>query len=75
MSGGVAHDVGLASLVRMSNQIASNFVHLPADEAAAAVAKHLHSFWAPSMQADLARHALDGGDGLDDVVLAAVRLL
>jgi len=75
MSGGVAHDVGTVNLVRMSNQIASNFEHLPTKDAAEAVAQHLHSFWAPSMLADLTRYLDAGGEGLDDVVVAAVRSL
>ncbi len=73
-SGGVAHDVGLSSLVRMSNQIAINFGHLPPDESAAAVAKHLRTFWAPSMQADLRGYLEAGGAGVDDVVVTALQL-
>ena len=42
-----------SSLVRMANQIAANVGHLPADEAAHAVATHLRSFWTPAMRQDL----------------------
>jgi len=75
MSGGVAHDVGTVNLVRMSNQIASNFEHLPTKEAAEAVAQHFRSFWAPSMQVELTTYLDGGGAGLDDVVVAALRSL
>ena len=40
-----------ASLIRMANQIAANFTNLEPDAAAAAVAAHIRSFWAPSMRA------------------------
>ena len=60
------------ALVRMANQIATNVAHESFDEAAAQVATHLNSFWAPSMRADLLAFAAGGGPGLDDIVLAAL---
>jgi formate dehydrogenase subunit delta len=37
----------------MANQIAANFAHHPADQAAGEVANHLRTFWAPAMRANL----------------------
>ena len=56
-------------LVRMVNQVAANVAHHPPDQAAAEIAAHLRSFWAPSMRAELVSY-LDGG-GLDLTPLAA----
>jgi formate dehydrogenase subunit delta len=69
-----------AELVRMANQIAGNFAHHPAEQAAGEVAAHLRSFWTPSMLRDLSAAVArgsepDGSSALDPVVTAAVRLL
>ncbi len=68
-----------AELVRMANQIAGNFAHHPAEQAAAEVADHLRSFWTPLMLRDLSAAASelgpDGAASLDPIVTAAVRLL
>ena len=61
--------------VRMANEIAAQFRHLPDDAAAAAVAGHLRSFWDPRMRAQLLDQVAAGDDGLDPLVLAAVALL
>jgi formate dehydrogenase subunit delta len=61
-----------ATLVRMANQIAANVAYLPPPAAAAAVAAHLHSFWAPPMRDALQRIAEDEPAGLDPLVLAAL---
>ena len=36
--------------VRMGNQIAREFAHLPPAEAAAAIARHIENFWDPRMR-------------------------
>jgi len=61
-------------LIYMANQIARFFAAQPED-AGAATANHLRSFWAPDMRAELGAWVAGGGDGLDPVALAAVRLL
>jgi formate dehydrogenase subunit delta len=61
-------------LIYMANQIAKFFAAQPGD-AGAATANHLRSFWAPDMRAELGAWVVAGGDGLDPVTLAAVRLL
>lgn len=65
-----------AAQVRMANDIASQFHHLPFDEGAAAVANHLRLFWDPRMRADLAGHVdAGGGAGLDPLAVAAAAQL
>lgn len=59
-------------VVRLANDIARQFAHLPPAEAAQAVAAHLHQFWDPRMRADLAREVAHDPDRLDPLVLAAV---
>ncbi len=61
-----------SALVRMVNQIAANYGHLPADEAAERVAEHLRLFWAPAMRSQLAAWVRQGGEGLDPVSTDAV---
>jgi formate dehydrogenase subunit delta len=59
----------------MANQIASNFVHHPADQAAGEVAAHLRMFWTPEMRQDLEEWAVEGGDELHPVVREALERL
>ncbi len=60
-------------LVRMSNQIAANFAHHVADEAAAEIASHLKRFWPVSMRSELINDS-DWSE-LDPLTVAAIRLL
>jgi formate dehydrogenase subunit delta len=62
-------------LIRMANQIASNYAHHPPEQAAAEVAAHLRSFWAPPMRADLVEYVHEGGTGVDPVVVMALEQL
>lgn len=50
-------------LSRMAGQIAEFFRHLPAEEAAGEVARHINLYWSRSMRRDLAR--LFGPDSPD----------
>jgi formate dehydrogenase subunit delta len=50
--------------VRMGNDIARQFAHLPHDKATAAIAGHLRTFWDPRMR-EILRGAVAAGD--DDV--------
>jgi len=61
--------------VRLANDVAAQFRHLPADEGAAAVANHLRLFWDPRMRARLADWVESGADGLDPLAVAASELL
>jgi formate dehydrogenase subunit delta len=55
----------------MANQIADQFAHLAHDDAVAAVAQHLRSFWEPTMRAHLLRLVDRGAAGLDPPVVDA----
>ncbi len=61
--------------VRLANDIAAQFHHLPADQGAAGVAGHLRNFWDPRMRRQLQAHVDGGADELDPLAVAAVALL
>ncbi|MFD7155558.1 formate dehydrogenase subunit delta [Kribbella sp. NPDC059898] len=58
--------------LRLAGDIAAQFQHLPADEAAERVAHHITLFWDPRMLAQLRALA---GAGCDPIVARAVTLL
>lgn len=62
--------------LRLANEIAAQFHHMPADAAAKAIALHIRQFWDPRMRAQLLAH-VDSGDTaeLDPLVVDAVALL
>jgi len=62
-----------ASVVRMANQLASNFKHLEDEEAAGSVASHIQSFWSTEMRALLLEQIESGNVSVDPVVVAACR--
>jgi formate dehydrogenase subunit delta len=62
-------------VVRLANDIAAQFRHLPPDEAAADVANHIRRFWDPRMRAELLALADQRQADLDDGAFAAVELL
>ena len=57
----------------MANEIAVQFHHRPADEAAAAIANHIRKFWDPRMKADLLARVQSDAASLDPLVIAAAR--
>jgi formate dehydrogenase subunit delta len=62
--------------VRLANDIAAQFQHLPPDRAAQAVADHLRTFWEPRMTRALRDLVQQGEQGdLDPIALAATALL
>ncbi|MFI7020196.1 formate dehydrogenase subunit delta [Streptomyces sp. NPDC050164] len=63
------------SELRMANDIARNLGHLPGEEAAEAIAGHIGRFWDPRMRARLNAFVDAGADGLDPLVVSAVKLL
>ena len=67
--------MGIEPLIRMANQIASNYAHHQPEQAASEVAAHLKSFWAPSMRAELIAYVDADGAGVDPVVVAALSRL
>ena len=58
---------------RMGNDIARQFAHLPDDDAAEAVARHIETFWDPRMRDRLRALLVAGDDTLDPVLVAAAR--
>jgi formate dehydrogenase subunit delta len=69
MSGGLPPDI------RMANEIAAQFTHVPFDEGAERIAKHMRMFWEPRMVRAILAHADTGGDDLDPLAAAAVEKL
>ncbi len=65
----------LSALVRMANQIARQFAHLPPHDAVGAVAGHLSAFWELDMRADLVRAVNAGSVTVDELVERAVARL
>lgn len=64
-----------ATMIRMSNQIAANFVDYPHDQAVKEIANHIKSFWEPRMRAQLKDHATRGGESLTQLVKDAAEKL
>jgi formate dehydrogenase subunit delta len=65
----------LATQVRLANDVAAQFAHLPHDAAVAGVVTHLKAFWDPRMRAQL-QQAVDAGEAdLDPVAVEASRRL
>lgn len=62
-------------MVRMANQIATFFNSQPGDDQAERVADHLRDFWDPQMRRQLCDYVAQGGEGLDGLARAAVRLI
>lgn len=65
----------IAPAVRLANEIAVHFHHVPAERAAAEIAEHIRLFWDPRMRADLDRRVETEPDEFDPLALAAARLL
>lgn len=63
--------MAVATQVRLVNDVARQFKHLPHDEAVAGVVGHLKTFWDPRMKAQLLA-AVDAGDAdLDPIAVEA----
>jgi formate dehydrogenase subunit delta len=63
--------VNVAPEARMGNDIARQFTHLPASEAAEVVAQHIEKFWDPRMRRNLEALVAAHDDSLDPVVVDA----
>ncbi|GAA6526561.1 formate dehydrogenase subunit delta [Intrasporangium sp. DVR] len=62
---------GLPPEIRLGNDIARAMRHLPADEAATAVATHVKKFWEPRMRRALAERVRAGDTRLDPLLVTA----
>lgn len=65
----------LPAHVRLANEIAVQFAHLPRERAVAEIAKHIRSFWDPRMRRLLVEHLDAGGADLDPLGAAAAEQL
>jgi formate dehydrogenase subunit delta len=62
-------------MVHMANQIAVFFRTQPGTDPAEKVAAHLRDYWEPRMRDQLRDYVREGGEGLDDTVCKAARLI
>jgi formate dehydrogenase subunit delta len=62
-------------MIHMANQIALFFASYPRDEAVAGVADHLKKFWEPRMRRQIIQYVAQGGGGLHELALKAVKQL
>jgi formate dehydrogenase subunit delta len=62
----------LAKHARMANQIATFFASKPRAEGIAGLAEHINKFWEPRMRRHLFELVDGGGEGLHELVMAAV---
>jgi formate dehydrogenase subunit delta len=63
------------NMVHMANQIALFFAGYPREDAIAGVADHLRKFWEPRMRQQIVEYAAQGGAGLHELALEAVKRL
>jgi formate dehydrogenase subunit delta len=61
--------------VRMGNDIARQFAHLPYDKATSAIARHLRTFWDPRMREALRRAVAADDDEVDPLLRDAASYL
>jgi len=64
-------DTELEHLRQMANQIAANFSFH--DDQVARITDHITRFWAPSMRKLFSNYIEQGGEGVDEAVLAAMK--
>jgi formate dehydrogenase subunit delta len=68
--------MNIEHLVKMANQIGQFFRAEPdRDAAVAGIETHLRRYWEPRMRKAIVAHLEQGGEGLEDLVKAAVRKL
>jgi formate dehydrogenase subunit delta len=60
-------------LIRMANQIAGFFRSYPDEQAVSGIQDHLVAFWTRGMRQEILTHVERGGDGLDPLVIMALR--
>ncbi len=67
--------IDLDHLVIMANQIGDFFASYPPERAREGLRNHLRTYWDPRMRTALLEHIDAGGDGLQERVIEAARLL
>lgn len=61
--------------LRLATEIAAQFRHIPQEQAAHTIARHIHSFWDPRMRAQLKDQVAQLGPDCDALVAAAAGLI
>jgi formate dehydrogenase subunit delta len=62
-------------MVHLANQIALFFASYPKDEAVQGVADHIQMFWERRMKQQIVKYVDEGGAGLHELALEAVKRL
>jgi len=62
-------------MIHMANQIASFFAAYPKDEAVAGITGHFKQFWEPRMRKQIIEYVAEGGGGLNELAVEAVKRL
>jgi len=62
-------------MIHMANQIALFFAAYPKNEAVAGVTDHFQKFWEPRMRKQIIEYVAQGGGGLHELALEAVKHL
>ena len=62
-------------MVHMANQIAQFFASYPHDQAVAGVTDHFQKFWEPRMRKQIEEYVAQGGSGLHELAVEAVKRL
>ena len=62
-------------MVHNANQIAQFFAAYPREEAIEGVANHLRLYWVPRMRAQIIDYVANGGEGLSELAVEAVKRL
>lgn len=65
----------MPSALRLATEFAGQFQHIPPEEAAHTVARHIHTCWHPRMWSQLKDQVAHAGENCDDIVSAAARLI
>jgi formate dehydrogenase subunit delta len=63
------------SMVHDANQIALFFASYPREEAVAGVTDHLQKYWERRMRQQIREYVAQGGSGLHELVIEAVKRL
>jgi formate dehydrogenase subunit delta len=63
------------NMVHMANQIALFFAAYPREEAIAGIVDHLTHFWEHRMRQQITEYVAQGGTGLHELALEAVKRL
>jgi formate dehydrogenase subunit delta len=77
MTGDVAHQKMMETdrMLHKANQIALNFAAYPRHQAVACIADHLKKFWPAAMRRQIMAYVRDGGQGLHQLAVDAVKTL